>query len=79
MIWLISYYTMILQQITLTFYIIFLSLPVTEATAERFFSKLKIIKNHFRNSFGQKSESIFKHCYTQYIEKDRTSELKIYQ
>lgn len=32
---------------------IFLTLPVTVATAERSFSKLKIIKNYLRNSCGQ--------------------------
>ena len=33
--------------------IIFLTLPVTVATAERSFSKLKYIKNYLRNSMGQ--------------------------
>ncbi|CAI6366598.1 unnamed protein product [Macrosiphum euphorbiae] len=33
--------------------IIFLSLPVTVATAERSFSKLKLIKNYLRNSISQ--------------------------
>ncbi|XP_022166846.1 uncharacterized protein LOC111031275 [Myzus persicae] len=33
--------------------IIYLTLPVTVATAERSFSKLKIIKNYLRNSIGQ--------------------------
>ena len=31
----------------------FLTLPVTVATAERSFSKLKFIKNYLRNSMGQ--------------------------
>ena len=38
----------------ITALLLFLTLPVTVATAERSFSKLKIIKNHFRNSMGQK-------------------------
>ena len=33
--------------------ILFLTLPVTVATAERSFSKLKLIKNCLRNSMGQ--------------------------
>ena len=33
--------------------IMFLTLPVTVATAERSFSKLKFIKNYLRNSMGQ--------------------------
>lgn len=33
--------------------IIYISLPVTVATAERSFSKLKLIKNYLRNSMGQ--------------------------
>eukprot|EP00102_Acyrthosiphon_pisum_P010539 XP_008178884.1 PREDICTED: zinc finger MYM-type protein 1-like [Acyrthosiphon pisum] len=33
--------------------IIYISLPVTIATAERSFSKLKLIKNYLRNSMGQ--------------------------
>ena len=33
--------------------IIFITLPVTVATAERSFSKLKIIKNYLRNSISQ--------------------------
>lgn len=33
--------------------IIFLSLPVTVASAERSFSKLKLIKNYLRNSISQ--------------------------
>ncbi len=32
---------------------LFLTLPVTVATAERSFSKLKIIKNYLRSSMGQ--------------------------
>jgi len=33
--------------------IIYISLPVTVATAERSFLKLKLIKNYLRNSMGQ--------------------------
>jgi hAT family C-terminal dimerisation region len=32
---------------------IFLTIPVTEASCERSFSKLKIIKNYLRSSIGQ--------------------------
>ena len=32
---------------------LFLTLPVTVATAERSFSKLKLIKNYLRNTMGQ--------------------------
>jgi len=38
----------------ITALLLFLTLPVTVATAERSFSKLKIIKNYLRNSMGQK-------------------------
>ena len=34
-------------------FIIFFTLPVTDATVERTFSKLKIIKDFKRNSIGQ--------------------------
>jgi hAT family C-terminal dimerisation region len=37
----------------ITALLLFLTLPVTVATAERSFSKLKIIKNYLRNSMGQ--------------------------
>ena len=33
--------------------IIFMTIPVTSASAERLFSKLKLIKNYLRNSIGQ--------------------------
>jgi len=36
-----------------TAFIIFLSLPVTVASAERAFFKLKYIKNYLRNSMAQ--------------------------
>ncbi|XP_050065227.1 uncharacterized protein LOC126554182 [Aphis gossypii] len=58
----------------LTACIIFLSLPVTVASAERSFSKLKLIKNYLRNSISQErltNISILN------IEKARTDELNI--
>lgn len=60
----------------LTSCIIFLSLPVTVASAERSFSKLKLIKNYLRNSTSQDrltNISILD------IEKARTTELDIDQ
>lgn len=36
-----------------TAFVLFLTLPVTVASAERSFSKLKIIKSYVRNSMGQ--------------------------
>jgi len=33
--------------------LLFFTIPVISAGAERFFRKLKIIKNHLRNSIGQ--------------------------
>ena len=36
-----------------TVFILFLTLPVTVATAERSFSKLKLIKNYLRSTMGQ--------------------------
>ncbi|KAI4816568.1 hypothetical protein KUCAC02_008891 [Chaenocephalus aceratus] len=36
-----------------TAFILFLTLPVTVATAERSFSKLKLIKNYLRSTMGQ--------------------------
>ncbi|KAF0707458.1 zinc finger MYM-type protein 1-like, partial [Aphis craccivora] len=53
---------------------IFLTLPVTVATAERSFSKLKIIKNYLRNSCGQNRLT---NIAILNIEQKRTSELKI--
>lgn len=52
---------------------IFLTLPVTVATAERLFSKLKIIKNYLRNSCSQNRLS---NIAILNIEQKRTSELK---
>lgn len=43
--------------------IIYLTLPVTVATAERSFSKLKIIKSYLRNSIGQERLSNFSFKY----------------
>lgn len=60
----------------LTACIIFLSLPVTVASAERSFSKLKLIKNYLRNSITQErltNISILN------IERARTNELNIDQ
>ena len=37
----------------LTTLLIFLTLPVTTAAAERFFSKLKLIKNYLRSQMSQ--------------------------
>lgn len=54
--------------------IIFLSLPVTVATAERSFSKLKLIKNHLRNSTTQERLSYISILN---IERARTNELNI--
>ncbi|KAG5266313.1 hypothetical protein AALO_G00229580, partial [Alosa alosa] len=39
--------------------ILFLTLPVTVATSERSFSKLKTIKNHLRSTVGQERLSGF--------------------
>ena len=36
----------------MTAYVLFLTLPVTTATPERTFSKLKLIKNYLRNSMN---------------------------
>ena len=58
----------------LTACIIFLSLPVSVASAERSFSKLKLIKNYLRNSISQErltNISILN------IERARTDELNI--
>lgn len=54
--------------------IIFLTLPVTVATAERSFSKLKIIKNYLRNSMGQDRLS---NIAVLNIEQQRTKELSL--
>jgi len=54
--------------------IIFLTLPVTVASAERSFSKLKLIKNYLRISIGQERLS---HIAVLNIEKNKTKELNI--
>ena len=58
----------------LTACIIFISLPVTVASAERSFSKLKIIKNYLRNSMGQERLS---NISILNIECSRTKELNV--
>jgi len=54
--------------------IIFLSLPVTVATAERSFSKLKLIKNYLRNSISQDQLT---NISILNIERARTEELDV--
>jgi len=54
--------------------IIYLTLPVTVATAERSFSKLKIIKNYLRNSIGQERLS---NISVLNIEQGRTKDIDI--
>jgi len=51
--------------------LLFLTLPITVASAERYFSKLKLIKNYRRNSSCQKDKSILN------IESKKTAELNI--
>jgi len=58
----------------LTACIIFIPLPVTVATAERSFSKLKIIKNYLRNSMGQER---LNNISLLNIERTRTQELNV--
>ena len=43
----------------ITALLLFLTLPVTVASAERSFSKLKIIKNYLRNTIGKERLSDF--------------------
>jgi hypothetical protein len=52
-----------------TLCLIFLTIPVTVASAERSFSKLKLIKNYLRNSISQDRLTN--------IEREKTSELEI--
>ena len=54
--------------------IIFLTMPITVAGAERSFSKLKLIKNYLRNSCGQERLSGIAILN---IEKERTKTLNI--
>lgn len=58
----------------LTACILFLTLPITVASAERSFSKLKLIKNYLRNSSGQDR---LKNISVLNIESKRTAELNI--
>ena len=53
---------------------LFLVLPVTVATAERSFSKLKLIKNFLRNSIAQDRLTIIAILN---VEQIRTSELNL--
>lgn len=54
--------------------LIFLTIPVTVAFAERSFSKLKLIKNYLRNSISQERLSGISILN---IERRRTSEIDI--
>lgn len=55
-------------------FIILLTLPVTVTTADRLFSKLKIIKNYLRNSIGQNQLS---NIVILYIEQHSTIDIYI--
>jgi len=54
--------------------IIFLTIPVTSVSAERSFSKLKLIKNYLRNSIGQERLSSIALLN---IEKQQTNDINI--
>jgi len=54
--------------------IIFLTIPVTSTSAERSFSKLKLIKNYLRNSIGQERLSSIALLN---IERQKTNDLNI--
>ncbi|XP_026818973.1 zinc finger MYM-type protein 1-like [Rhopalosiphum maidis] len=54
--------------------IIFLTIPVTSASAERSFSKLKLIKNYLRNSIGQERLSSIAMLN---IERQQTNDINI--
>jgi hypothetical protein len=54
--------------------LIFLIIPVTVASAERSFSKLKLIKNYFRNSTSQDRLT---NIAILNIEREKTTELEI--
>lgn len=54
--------------------IIYLTLPVTVASAERSFSKLKLIKNYLRNNMGQDRLS---NIAVLNIEKDVAAKIKL--
>ncbi|XP_034086221.1 zinc finger MYM-type protein 1-like [Gymnodraco acuticeps] len=57
-----------------TAFILFLTLPVTVATTERSFSKLKLIKNYLRSTMGQERLS---GLFLLSIESDRAKKLDI--
>ncbi|KAF0703739.1 52 kDa repressor of the inhibitor of the protein kinase-like, partial [Aphis craccivora] len=57
-----------------TLCLIFLTIPVTVASAERSFSKLKLIKNYLRNSISQDRLT---NIAVLNIEKEKTAELEI--
>lgn len=56
--------------------VIFITIPITVAEAERSFSKLKIIKNYLRNSMSQSRLSSIALLN---IERERTQEINISQ
>ncbi|KAL4153438.1 hypothetical protein QTP88_001271 [Uroleucon formosanum] len=56
--------------------VIFITIPITVAEAERSFSKLKIIKNYLRNSMSQNRLS---NIAVLNIERERTNEINISQ
>jgi len=58
----------------LTACLIFLTIPITVASAKRSFSKLKLIKNYLRNSMSQNRLS---NIVILNIERSRTDELDI--
>lgn len=58
----------------LTAYVIFLTVPVTVASAERSFSKLKLLKNYLGNSISQNRLS---HIANLSIDKSQTEEIDI--
>lgn len=57
-----------------TLWLIFLTIPVTVASAERSFSKLKLIKNYLRNSISQDRLT---NIAILNIEREKASELEI--
>lgn len=73
---LISKYSCLASNIpdVVTAYLLFLTLPVTVAGAERSFSKLKMIKNYVRNSMSQEC---LKALAMLSIENDRANKINI--
>ncbi len=55
---------------------LYLTLPVTTASAERIFSTLNRLKNTFRNSMTQ---SRLNHCLLTHIYKEKLDEIDPYQ